>query len=78
MPAFKLGSLGPVVQLALMQAELEGDFNWQSDERLAWRLRKRFNVSCKVDDVRRVCTDLAHASLIRKLERKSIYKNGGM
>lgn len=74
MPAYKLRTLGPVVVQALVQIKLEGNDNWICDWRLADRIRGKFKVMCKDDDVRRVASDLAKMGEIRKYPRKSMYR----
>lgn len=75
MPAFKLRQLARPIQLELQTAwVVEGVRNWLPDYRLAARIRRRFGLKCKEDDVRRVCSDLARVGLIRKLPHKSMYK----
>lgn len=74
--SYKFRQLAPVIEAALLQARLEGCDNWVADYRLAARIRERFGVVSKEDDVRRTASDLAKMGRIRKLAHKSMYKHG--
>jgi len=74
MPAFKLHSLGPVVEAILFEEFLTGKQNWIPDWQIKLLAKQKRNLVEKEDSFRRVADDLARLGKIKKLQGKAMYK----